>query len=87
MRHKTGARMPRADMRRVLALTVEIPESLEEQLHVASRLSRQMLWVARAKDVCRRQEELIDRIAQKLLSEFPDSDRGAVWSSPAEESP
>ncbi len=86
MRHKTGARMPRADMQRVFALTVEIPEDLEEQLYIASRLSQQMLWVVRAKDACRRQEELIDRIAQKLLSEFPYSDQGSFRSNLIEES-
>ncbi len=76
MRHKTGARMPRADMQSVFALTVEIPEDLEDQRYIASRLSQQMLSVAKAKDACRRQEELIDRIAQKLLSAFPYSDQG-----------
>ena len=85
MRHKTGARMPRADMQRVFALTVEIPTDVEEQMHIASRLNQQMLWVIKAKDACRRQEELMDRIAQKLLSEFPYSNRDTIHSHPIEE--
>jgi type I restriction enzyme S subunit len=85
MRHKTGARMPRADMQRVLALAVEIPENIEEQIHIASRLNHQMLWVVKAKDVCRRQEDLIDRIAQKLLSEFPGPTRRTVRAASVEE--
>jgi type I restriction enzyme S subunit len=86
MRHKTGARMPRADMRRVLALTVEIPEGLEEQRRIASRLSRLMLWATRAREACRRQEELIERIAWKMLSEFPHADGGDLAALPAQES-
>jgi type I restriction enzyme S subunit len=75
MRHKTGARMPRADVRRLLALTVEIPDSPEEQRRIASRLNQRMRWVLGAREMCRRQEELIDRIGRKLLAEFPDSER------------
>ena len=86
MRHKTGARMPRADMQRVLALPVHIPEDLEEQMHIGSRLSQRMDWVVRAKELCRLQEQLIDRIAQKLLSEFPGSDQGTFRSHMIEES-
>jgi type I restriction enzyme, S subunit len=77
MRHKTGARMPRADMRRVLSLPVKIPERLDEQRRIASMMSRRMGWVIRARDLCRHQEELIDRIGHKLLSEFPDTGRSA----------
>lgn len=87
MRHKTGARMPRADMQRLLALAVEIPADPQEQMRLASHLSRQMLSVARAKEICRRQEVLIDRIAQKLLSEFLYSDRDAKPFIPTEEIP
>src|SRR5262249_24092121 len=35
MRHKTGARMPRADVQRILALTVEIPEDSAAQRQIA----------------------------------------------------
>ncbi len=87
MRHKTGARMPRADMQRVFALAVEIPEDPQEQAALACRLGERMRWVIEAREACRRQQELIDRIAQKLLSEFPHPDPGASRPHPAKESP
>lgn len=73
MRHKTGARMPRADMQRLFALGVDIPSTLDEQRAIASRMLQRMKWVLEARDACRRQHELIERIALRLLSDFPTS--------------
>jgi type I restriction enzyme S subunit len=74
MRSTTGARMPRADLRRVLAITVAIPRNLELQVELANQLQQRMDRVIAAKELCQRNMELIDRLAERLLLEFSEKD-------------
>lgn len=74
MREKTGARMPRANMRHVLSLAVTIPAGIGEQRRLAAEMDERMSVVAEAKAACRDQLRLLDAYAEKVLSDF--SDRG-----------
>jgi type I restriction enzyme S subunit len=71
MREKTGARMPRANMKHVLSLAVSIPNSIEEQQRIAAQMSERLSWIAEAKNACYEQIELLDVYAQKILATFP----------------
>ena len=71
MREKTGARMPRANMKHVLSLSVSIPNSIEEQERIAARMAERLGWISEAKKACYEQIELLDVYAQKILDSFP----------------
>lgn len=71
MREKTGARMPRANMKHVLSLTVSIPNSIEEQERIAAQMSERLGWISEAKQACYEQLALLDAYRQKILSAFP----------------
>jgi type I restriction enzyme S subunit len=73
MREKTGARMPRANMKHVLSLAVSIPNSIDEQERIAAQISERLSWVSEAKKACYEQIELLDLFAQKILGMFPSN--------------
>jgi hypothetical protein len=70
MREKTGARMPRANMRHLFSLTVSIPDSIEEQRRMADRFSERIAWITEARKACYEQIELLDIYTQKILASF-----------------
>jgi type I restriction enzyme S subunit len=74
MREKTGARMPRANMRHILSLPVMVPVRLQEQQRLAAEMDARMSLVAEAKAACREQLRLLDVYAEKILSCFSDCD-------------
>lgn len=77
MREKTGARMPRADMRRLLSLSVTIPADIEEQRRLAAEMTARMSLVDEAKAACQEQLTLLATYAEKILASFsvcPSSD-------------
>jgi len=67
----TGARMPRANMRYVLAQQVLVPNSIQEQQHIADEMARRMSLVIKIRMACHEQLKLLDAYEQKALSEFP----------------
>jgi type I restriction enzyme S subunit len=71
MQERTGARMPRANMRHVLAQSVLVPDSIYEQQRLADEMMRRMDLVIKTKTAYNEQLELLDAYAQKALSEFP----------------
>lgn len=75
MQEKTGARMPRANMKHVLSLTVKIPKSVEEQRRIAETYATRLTWISEAKRMCSEQIELLDAYAQKILASFPTNAR------------
>ena len=70
MREKTGARMPRANMKHVLSLAVSVPD-LEEQERIAARMSERLGWISEARRACYEQIEILDAYTQKILDAFP----------------
>lgn len=71
MQERTGARMPRADMRHVLMQSVLIPDSMEEQQRIADEMTCRMDLVIKTKLACKEQLDLLDAYTQKALAEFP----------------
>lgn len=71
MQERTGARMPRANMRHVLAQEVLIPDSIQEQQHLADEMTRRMNLVIETSLAYQRQLHLLDAYEQRILSEFP----------------
>jgi type I restriction enzyme S subunit len=71
MQEQTGARMPRANMRHLLAQKVLVPDSLQEQQYMADEMTRRMNLVIKAKVACNEQLQLLDAYARKALAEFP----------------
>lgn len=71
MQERTGARMPRASMRHVLAQQVLAPGTIQEQQRIADEMTRRMNLVIETKRACNEQLSLLDAYAHKVLSEFP----------------
>lgn len=71
IREQTGARMPRANMRYVLAQTVFVPDSAREQQRIADEMTRRMELVRKTKSACKEHLQLLDTYVQKSLFEFP----------------
>jgi type I restriction enzyme S subunit len=71
MKEKTGSRMPRANLKKLLTLRVAIPNSWEEQERLAEAIEWQMSNVAKAKKACLEQLELIDELSECILNDFP----------------
>ncbi|HYH85695.1 MAG TPA: hypothetical protein VEX60_09440 [Pyrinomonadaceae bacterium] len=74
MREKTGARMPRANMRYVLSLVVTIPAQIEEQRRLAAEMDARMSLITEAKAACQEQLRLLDTYAEKVLAYFSNYD-------------
>ncbi|MDQ2807318.1 MAG: hypothetical protein M3Z04_10475 [Chloroflexota bacterium] len=70
MQEKTGARMPRTDMRHLLLLKVPVPSSLDDQQQIADELAARFRVIAQAKRSYAEQLQLLDLYAQALLNEF-----------------
>jgi type I restriction enzyme S subunit len=70
MREKTGARMPRANMRHVLSLFVTVPALFEEQQRLAAEMDARMSQIAEARTACQEQLRLLDAYAEKILAHF-----------------
>lgn len=73
MREKTGARMPRANIKHILSLSVVIPTNLEMQTRLADEMAGRMELVSQAKSACQEQLRLLDIYAQKSLARFPSN--------------
>jgi type I restriction enzyme S subunit len=73
MQERTGARMPRANMRHLLAQQVLIPESIQEQQHLADEMTRRMNLVVKTRLAYNEQIQLLDTYELKALFEFPFS--------------
>ncbi len=71
MEERTGARMPRANMRHVLAQKILFPDSIQEQRRMADEMSRHMNLVIKIRLAYKEQLQLINAYEQKALSEFP----------------
>ncbi len=71
MKGQTGARMPRASMKHVLALSVIVPDTVEEQQRIADEMTRILNLVVRAKTACTEQLQLLDVYIEKALFQFP----------------
>jgi type I restriction enzyme S subunit len=76
MQERTGARMPRANMRHVLAQLVLVPDSIQEQKLLADEMSKKMELITKTKSACNEQLQILDAYAQKSLFEF------AVFDNP-----
>jgi type I restriction enzyme S subunit len=70
MQEQTGARMPRANMRHVLALEVLVPDSLGEQQYVADEMTRRMNLVVKIRLAYNEELRLLEAYEQKALAEF-----------------
>jgi type I restriction enzyme S subunit len=71
MQEHTGARMPRANMRHVLAQEVLVPDSLHEQQHLADRMKGMSALVIRMREAYQQQLCLLDAYQLRALAEFP----------------
>lgn len=66
MRHKTGTRMPRADMDELFKMFIPFPP-IEEQQHIASKLQELMQEIERAQATCEKQLEAAKTLPQAIL--------------------
>lgn len=71
MQERTGARMPRANMRHVLAQEVLVPDSLHEQQQLADRMKRISDLVIRMREAYQQQICLLEAYQLRALAEFP----------------
>jgi type I restriction enzyme S subunit len=71
MQERTGARMPRANLRHVLAQPVLVPDTIEEQQRIADEMTHRMNLVIKTRLACQEQLDLLEAYAQKALAEFP----------------
>ena len=72
MEEKTGARMPRASMKHVLAVRVMIPASIEYQEQLAATFENSMNSIAQARVALNNQLENLEALSKKMLTEFPE---------------
>lgn len=72
MQSKTGGRMPRANIDELLRLAIEIPESIVEQERLADIIESRMNLIAKAKEACERQFNLLDQLTKRVLTDFPN---------------
>lgn len=70
IREKTGARMPRANMRHLFSLSVVIPAEIGEQQRLAAEMTTRMSLISEAKVACQEQLYLLGIYAEKLLASF-----------------
>jgi type I restriction enzyme, S subunit len=71
MQERTGARMPRANLRHVLAQEVLVPDSIQEQRRITEAMTRQIDLVIAVRSAYREQLRLLEVYEQRALSEFP----------------
>ncbi len=70
MREKTGARMPRANMKSLFEMQVKIP-SIKEQKELAKKISAKMKLIEENKQIHFEQIKLLDTLIKQTLREFP----------------
>lgn len=78
MRHKTGTRMPRADMGELLKMLVPYPP-LPEQRRIAAKLQELMQEVKRARTACEKQLEATKDLPSAYLRELFESESAKKW--------
>lgn len=71
MQERTGARMPRANMRHILAQEVLVPDSMQKQQYLADEMTRRMNLVIETRLAYQEQLHLLDAYEQRILLEFP----------------
>lgn len=67
MSEKTGSRMPRADIDALFNFEVKIPESIDDQHHIAARLKAQMTEVEKARQAVIEQISEISQLADAII--------------------
>jgi type I restriction enzyme S subunit len=93
MSDKTGSRMPRADMGKLLRIKIVIPEEIEEQRRIAERLNAQLATVEAAKAAIANTRSEGEQLWKKLYNtafhniipvavppHFPEPPCGWKWS-------
>ena len=75
MRHKTGTRMPRADMDELFKMLVPLPP-LPEQKRIASELKEKMAEVENLQSAIRNQQSALDALPQAILRKAFSGDLG-----------
>lgn len=78
MRHKTGTRMPRADMDELFKMLVPLPP-LPEQERIATKIQELMQEVERARIACEKQLEAAKALATAYLREVFESEESKKW--------
>jgi len=78
MRHKTGTRMPRADMDDLFKMLVPLPP-LPEQQRIAARLQELMREVERARTACEKQLEAAKGLPAAYLRAVFESEEAEKW--------
>lgn len=78
MRHKTGTRMPRANMDELFKMLVPLP-SLSEQKYIASKIQEFMQEVERARSACERQLEAAKTLPAAYIREVFESEEAKKW--------
>ena len=78
MRHKTGTRMPRADMDDLFKMLVPLPP-LSEQKRIAAKIQELMQEVERARTACEKQLEAAKVLPAAYLQEVFKSEEAKKW--------
>lgn len=78
MRHKTGTRMPRADMDELFKMFVPLPP-LPEQKRIAAKLQELMQEVEHARTACEKQLEAAKALPAAYLQEVFESEEAKKW--------
>jgi type I restriction enzyme S subunit len=78
MRHKTGTRMPRADMDELFKMLIPLPP-LPEQIRIAAKIQELMQEVERARTACEKQLEAAKALLAAFLREVFESEEAQKW--------
>lgn len=78
MRHKTGTRMPRADMDELFKILVPVP-CIEEQKRVATKIHELMQEVERARTACEKELEAAKALPSAHLRAVFESEESKKW--------
>jgi len=78
MRHKTGTRMPRADMKELFKMLVPLP-SLPEQKRIAAKVQVLVEDVEHARTVCEAQLEAAKALPFSYLRQVFESEEAKKW--------
>jgi len=79
MRQKTGARMPRADIRNLFKLDVTVPSFLSDQQQIAKELEIQLAAVDRARAATEERLSAAKRLAVAYVREVFESQAASTW--------
>ncbi len=78
MRHKTGTRMPRADMDELFKMLIPLPP-LPEQIRIAAKIQEMMQEVEHARTACEKQLEAAKALPAAHLKEVFESEEAKKW--------